>query len=124
MIAWLALILIQSAPVVAVQEPGVQDLPDWARLNPYGYERLQCSPLARPEGERLQTCQNRIRQQLAEALGDALPAGLIPFAIAPAPTPPTVPDGVPAQVARAQDQGPSGATSSIQDQTAPQEATP
>lgn len=75
MLAWLALTLMQTAPVAADPQ-----LPARAHLNPYGYEREQCSPLARPEGETLRACQNRIRTRLAAELGYALPPGLAPFA--------------------------------------------
>ena len=79
MIAWLAIVLLQTVPAAPAQDPSAPSLPDWARLNPYGFERQQCSPLARPEGEGLRTCQNRIRHQLAQLLGDDLPPGLTPF---------------------------------------------
>ncbi len=53
-------------------------IPDWARADPYGYERSECSPLLRAASESLETCQARVRTALAANLGDALPAGLAP----------------------------------------------
>jgi hypothetical protein len=53
-------------------------IPDWARTDPYGYERSECSPLVRAASEGLEACQARVRAALAANLGDALPAGLAP----------------------------------------------
>ncbi|GAA0618706.1 hypothetical protein GCM10009422_12630 [Brevundimonas kwangchunensis] len=51
-------------------------IPDWARNDPYGYERSECSPLIRKADETMEACQSRVRFALAANLGDALPAGL------------------------------------------------
>lgn len=62
-------------PVIA-QPPAPPSIPDWARADPYGYERSECSPLMRKANESLEACQARVRAALALDLGDALPAGL------------------------------------------------
>ena len=51
-------------------------IPDWARADPYAYERAQCSPMIRKADESQEACQARVRVVLAANLGDALPAGL------------------------------------------------
>ncbi|WP_122464864.1 hypothetical protein [Brevundimonas lutea] len=51
-------------------------IPDSARADPFGYERAQCSPYVRDEGESLEACQMRVRQALAANLGSDLPEGL------------------------------------------------
>lgn len=53
-------------------------LPDFARADPYGYERAECSPLIRKAEESMEACQARVRMTLAAHLGDALPAGMAP----------------------------------------------
>lgn len=63
------------APVVA-ETPAAPALPDWARADPYGYERSECSPLLRKANETLEACQTRVRAALALDLGGALPPGL------------------------------------------------
>ncbi len=60
--------------------PEAAPLPAWALTNPFGYERAQCSPLVRGE-EALETCQGRVRRQLAAALGEDLPPALRPASI-------------------------------------------
>ena len=40
-------------PVVA-EAPAAPALPDWARADPYGYERSECSPLMRKANESLE----------------------------------------------------------------------
>lgn len=67
---------VEPAPVVAtaVSPP----IPDWARADPFGYERSECSPLIRNASEPMETCQNRVRFALAAHLGEALPAALRP----------------------------------------------
>jgi hypothetical protein len=70
----LTLTLLQAAGA------GNPTVPDWARTNPFGYERAQCSPLVRGD-EALASCQARVRRQLAEVLGDDLPAALRPAAV-------------------------------------------
>lgn len=55
-------------------------LPDWARADPYGYERSECSPLIRKADETMDACQSRVRFALAANLGADLPAGLAPAA--------------------------------------------
>ncbi|MBW8304177.1 MAG: hypothetical protein K0M78_09590 [Brevundimonas sp.] len=63
------------APVIA-ETPAAPSVPDWARADPYGYERSECSPLMRNANENLEACQARVRAALALDLGNALPAGL------------------------------------------------
>lgn len=65
------------AEPVAVETPAaVPVIPDWARSDPYGYERSECSPLVRKADESMEDCQARVRSALAANLGDALPVGL------------------------------------------------
>jgi hypothetical protein len=65
------------APVVAeTPATAAPALPDWARSDPYGYERSECSPLVRKANESLEACQARVRTALALDLGADLPAGL------------------------------------------------
>lgn len=83
-----ALVLQQAAPGPVVwQEPAPPEpavvpapaapaLPDWARADPYGYERSECSPLMRKASESLEACQARVRTALALDLGADLPPGL------------------------------------------------
>ena len=59
-----------------VPPPSAPALPDWARADPYGYERSECSPLMRKANESLEACQARVRAALALDLGAALPPGL------------------------------------------------
>lgn len=66
----------EPAPVVSPTEAPA--IPDWARTDPFGYERSECSPLIRASSEPMEACQNRIRFALAAHLGDDLPAGLRP----------------------------------------------
>lgn len=85
--AVVALVLQQAAPAQVVWQepappepavaptPAVPTLPDWARADPYGYERSECSPLMRKASESLEACQARVRTALALDLG-ALPPGL------------------------------------------------
>lgn len=62
---------------VAVETPAAAPaIPDWARSDPYGYERSECSPLVRGADESMEACQARVRSALAANLGDALPVGL------------------------------------------------
>ena len=66
----------EPTPIVVTPAPAPTiDLPDWARADPYAWERAQCSPLLRGD-EDLQACQARVRGALAANLGDALPVGL------------------------------------------------
>lgn len=67
---------VEPAPVAA--SAPAPAIPDWARADPFGYERSECSPLIRNASESMETCQNRVRFALAANLGDALPAGLRP----------------------------------------------
>lgn len=66
----------QPAPVVAATEAPA--IPDWAKTDPFGYERSECSPMIRAAAESLEACQSRVRFALAANLGTALPAGLQP----------------------------------------------
>jgi hypothetical protein len=65
-------------PVPAVAPAAPPPIPDWARADPYGYERSECSPLIRAAAEPVEACQNRVRIALAANLGEALPTGLRP----------------------------------------------
>lgn len=88
-----ALALQQSAGTIAWETPApaaepvvesaapASDLPDWARADPFAWERSQCSPLIRKEAS-MELCQVRVRAELAAALGDKLPSGLSPDGIA------------------------------------------
>lgn len=89
MLALVAALFLQQAgpgPVVwrepALPEPVIAPtpsgpaLPDWARADPYGYERSECSPLIRKASESLEACQARVRMALALDLGADLPPGL------------------------------------------------
>jgi hypothetical protein len=62
-------------PPAVAEAPAAPALPDWARADPYGYERSECSPLLRKANESLEACQARVRTALALDLG-ALPPGL------------------------------------------------
>ena len=85
-----ALMLQQTAPgpvvwaspaepvPVAAAAVTAPPIPDWARADPFGYERSECSPLIRAATEPMEACQSRVRFALAANLGDALPAGLRP----------------------------------------------
>lgn len=64
-----------AAPSI-VETPAAPALPDWARADPYGYERSECSPLMRKANESLEACQARVRTALALDLGGALPPGM------------------------------------------------
>ncbi|MDZ4109594.1 MAG: hypothetical protein U1E18_08355 [Brevundimonas sp.] len=57
-------------------------IPDSARVDPYGYERAECSPLIRKGDESMEACQQRVRGALAANMGAALPAGLTPVGAA------------------------------------------
>ena len=67
-----------EAPVISASP--ASPLPDWARADPYPWERAQCSPIIRKDAS-LELCQVRVRTELAAAIGDRLPAGLSPNAI-------------------------------------------
>ena len=66
-----------AAPPIVAAEPAPDPVPDWARADPYGYERSECSPLMRSAGESLEACQARVRAALASS-GAPLPPGLAP----------------------------------------------
>lgn len=63
-------------PAVVAAPVAAPAIPDWARADPYGYERSECSPLMRKANEGLEACQARVRAALATDLGDDLPPGL------------------------------------------------
>lgn len=65
-------------PVVEAPVAPPPSIPAWARADPYGYERSECSPLIRKAAESMEACQSRVRTTLAAHLGSALPAGLTP----------------------------------------------
>ncbi|MBU4039176.1 MAG: hypothetical protein KJ690_02865 [Alphaproteobacteria bacterium] len=65
-------------PAQAAAPAEAPDIPDYARTDPYGYERAECSPLVRRSEETMEACQQRVRAALAANLGPALPAGLAP----------------------------------------------
>lgn len=72
-----------STEAVSKQTPsasGESMLPDWARQDPYAWERSQCHPALRG-AEPMDHCQVRVRNQLKAVLGDRLPAGLQPEGI-------------------------------------------
>lgn len=70
--------MIALALALLIQTPAA--LPDWARENPFGYERAECSPMIRGE-EPLSACQARVRSLLLAELGEDLPAALRPAAV-------------------------------------------
>jgi len=73
----------EPAPPAAAVAPAAtttHNLPDWARADPFGYERSECSPMIRKASETQEACQARVRIELASDLGDALPAALRPAA--------------------------------------------
>ncbi|WP_396592713.1 hypothetical protein [Brevundimonas sp. R86498] len=63
-------------PVVAAPA-AVSDLPAWALADPFAWERAECNPMIRRDSS-LESCQTRVRGELFAALGDRLPAGLLP----------------------------------------------
>lgn len=65
-------------PVEADAPADIPVIPDYARSDPYGYERAECSPLVRKADETMEICQQRVRTALAANLGGALPPGLAP----------------------------------------------
>lgn len=69
-------------PAVALAVADIPAIPDSARIDPYGYERAECSPLIRKGEESLEACQARVRVALAANLGAALPPGLAPVGAA------------------------------------------
>lgn len=86
----LALLLQQTAPAIVWDQPApavepapvaavatASSLPEWARTDPFAYERARCSPMVRGDTP-LETCQAETRAELALALGDALPDALKP----------------------------------------------
>ncbi|MGZ9098579.1 MAG: hypothetical protein ACXW3O_02645 [Brevundimonas sp.] len=69
---------VPPEPVETAAPAEVPAIPDYARADPYGYERAECSPLVRAADEPMDACQQRVRIALAANLGAALPAGLAP----------------------------------------------
>lgn len=73
----------QAAPTTPAAEASPSapppDLPDWAKADPFAWERAQCSPLVRGP-EDMGACQARVRADLFAVLGDDLPDGLRPTA--------------------------------------------
>ena len=67
----------QSAPAADAVTAPLPDLPDWARSDPFAWERAQCSPLVRGD-EAMGACQARVRADLFAVLGDELPEALRP----------------------------------------------
>lgn len=65
-----------AEPATAEAPAAIPTIPDWARADPYGYERSECSPLVRKAEESMEACQARVRTALAANLGDDLPVGL------------------------------------------------
>ncbi|MEH6697381.1 MAG: hypothetical protein V7672_01645 [Brevundimonas sp.] len=57
-----------------MQDPA---LPQWARDDPFAWERARCHPQIRGDTP-LESCQFRVRQRLALELGDQLPEALRP----------------------------------------------
>ncbi len=70
-----------AAPTPTIEAPAapLPDLPDWAKTDPFAWERAQCSPLVRGN-EDMGACQTRVRADLFAVLGDDLPDGLRPAA--------------------------------------------
>lgn len=66
-----------ALPTAALPAPV---LPDWAKADPFAWERSQCSPMIRKEAS-MEVCQVRVRIELAAALGSRLPSGLSPEGI-------------------------------------------
>jgi len=56
------------APPPAVVPASLPSLPDWARADPLGYERSECSPLIRAASETMEACQARVRAAVAAHL--------------------------------------------------------
>ncbi|CAN5390124.1 hypothetical protein BH10PSE1_BH10PSE1_15640 [soil metagenome] len=92
-----ALVIQQSAGTIAWETPPIEPeaatetsasitatpvstLPDWAKADPFAWERSQCSPVIRKDAS-MEACQVRVRTELAAELGDRLPAGLAPDGI-------------------------------------------
>ncbi|RZJ05841.1 MAG: hypothetical protein EON89_02605 [Brevundimonas sp.] len=67
---------VEAPPAAPATPP--PPIPDWARADPFGYERSECSPLIRKAEESQDACQARVRTALAANLGAALPDGLKP----------------------------------------------
>lgn len=67
---------VPAEPAAAEAPAAIPTIPDWARADPYGYERSECSPLVRKAEESMEACQARVRTALAANLGDDLPVGL------------------------------------------------
>ena len=86
-----AVMMLQSAPggvvweqpatpaAAATPAAPLPDLPDWAKADPFAWERAQCSPLVRG-AEDINACQGRVRADLFAVLGDDLPEALRPSA--------------------------------------------
>ena len=66
---------VPAEPAAAEAPAAIPTIPDWARADPYGYERSECSPLVRKAEESMEACQARVRTALAANLGDDLPVG-------------------------------------------------
>lgn len=66
-----------AAPMAAERAPAAPALPAWALADPFAWERAQCSPMIRKDAS-LESCQVRVRSDLAAALGDQLPDRLSP----------------------------------------------
>ena len=67
------------APTAEVASRPLPDLPEWAKADPFAWERAQCSPLVRG-AEEMSACQVRVRGDLFAVLGDDLPGALRPSA--------------------------------------------
>lgn len=80
-IAWDSPVLpAETAPEAPAASPPAAALPDWARADPFAWERAQCSPMVRKE-DTMEACQVRVRSELALALGDRLPPALAPSGV-------------------------------------------
>jgi hypothetical protein len=73
-----AVVWSETPPAADPVASAAPALPDWARADPYAYERSECSPMIRSAEESQEACQARVRAVLAAHLGDALPVGLKP----------------------------------------------
>ena len=79
-IAWDPRAVEAATEAPAPVTPAASTLPDWARADPYAWERSQCSPMIRKDAS-MEVCQVRVRTELAAALGERLPARLSPDGI-------------------------------------------
>ena len=73
-----AFLLMQQLAALPSETPAADpspaaSLPEWAKVDPFAFERACCSALVRGDTP-LDVCQTRVRRLLADSLGDDLPA--------------------------------------------------